>query len=231
VHLALVALIAGVVAVASIGALVPASAELAAQPRTGEARAELGGPAGAEPAVDPPPRSSLVALGALAFCCLVGEGAMADWSGVYLAGPAGASAGLAASGYAFFSAAMAVSRLTGDALATRIGGRRLVRGGAVLAATGLGAALAAGTSAPALAGLICMGAGLGSVMPLVVSAAARVATDPARAIATVSTVGYLGFLSGPPIIGLAAHAAGLRAALGLVALLTAAMLPLARELR
>jgi MFS family permease len=218
-HLELVALASAAVAIASIRALVPARIELAGA--AGEQAVRRAGV---------PARSGVVALGALAFCCLVGEGAMADWSGVYLAGPAGASAGLAASGYAFFSAAMAASRLAGDTLATRLGARRLVRGGATVGATGLAAALVAGTRGTALAGLLCMGAGLGSVMPLVVSAAARRSADPSRAIASVSTVGYLGFLGGPPMIGLAAQAAGLRIALGLVVLLAAAMIPLAREL-
>src|SRR5205814_2616493 len=87
-----------------------------------------------------PPRSLWV-LGLLAFCCLLAEGAAADWSAVYLHGPLGAGAGTAALGFTAFSVAMTVSRLLGDRLTLRAGPVRVVRAGALLATAGLGAAL------------------------------------------------------------------------------------------
>lgn len=163
------------------------------------------------------PTGVLFALGAIAFCIMMGEGAMADWIAVFLRRSIGAAEGVAAAGYATFSITMALGRMCGDALTSRWGPVRIVRYGAVLAACGLGVALVGGTTLLALAGVACVGAGYAIIVPLVFSAAGRANHgSPGVAIASVTTLGYLGFLVGPPLIGFAADLLGLRGALGLV---------------
>ena len=116
---------------------------------------------------------ALVGLSVLAACVMIGEGAMADWTPVYLATVIGTGPGLAASGYAVFSAAMMVCRLAGDRLTERVGRVRLVRLGTLLAAAGMSMALLLGTLPAALVGFACVGAGFSVAVPLVFSAAGR----------------------------------------------------------
>ncbi|MFI6478803.1 MFS transporter [Nonomuraea sp. NPDC050663] len=188
------------------GSVVTAAAALTARAalRTPPAPRRQGGPA---------PRGVLL-LGVLAFWCLVGEGAATDWSSVYLHDTLGSGPGLAAAGYAAFAVAMTAGRLAGDRLAVRLGPVRLVAGCALLAATGLGTALLAGHPAAAVAGFALFGAGLSCTVPQVFSAAGH--RDPAfagRALARVVSIGYLGFLAGPVIIGAIAEVTGLAVAL------------------
>ena len=184
--------------------------------------AGAGGPAFARPT------RALAGLGVVAFCVLLGEGAVADWGAVYLRNGLGTSAGFAAAGYAAFSLAMAVGRFAGDWLTARIGPVAIVRGGGVLVALGLGAALLADRPAAVLVGFAAVGAGLSCAFPVVLSAAGRdPGLAPGAALAAVSTAGYTGFLAGPPLIGFVAEWLGLRAGLGVVVLLGGAMVLLA----
>jgi fucose permease len=174
----------------------------------------------------------IVALGVLAFCILVGEGAMADWTAIYLRSVVGTSVGEAAVGYAVFSAFMAIGRLSGDPLCARLGPVWLVRSGALLAAAGLALAIAAQAKWAALAGFALVGAGYATIIPNTYSAAGRVPGVPrGNAIATVTTIGYFGFLTGPPIIGLTADRAGLRIGLAIVPLLALIAAALSRSLQ
>jgi Major Facilitator Superfamily len=174
-----------------------------------------------------PPRR-LAALGVVAFCGLFAEGAAADWSAVYLAGPLGAGAGLAALGFAAFSVSMACLRLVGDRLATRWGPVSLTRRGGLLAAGGLGLALVIGHPAAALAGFACMGSGLAAIVPVVFRAAGSLPGVPAASgIAALTTVGYSAFLAGPPAIGFTAELVGLPLALGIVVVLLGVLVLLA----
>jgi HAD superfamily hydrolase (TIGR01509 family) len=199
-HFAAVALALALVALVAGRRLLPRSA--CAGPRT--------------PVLVRPPRVLLL-LGAAAFFTLVAEGAAIDWSAVYLQSSLGTTAGVAALGYTAFSLAMVASRLSGDRLNERLGPAALARGGALLAAAGLAAALALGTTPAALAGFAAMGAGLGVVVPVLFRAGGSTpGVSAGVGIAAVSTVGWLGFLAGPPAIGVAADAVGLRTALGLV---------------
>jgi predicted MFS family arabinose efflux permease len=165
------------------------------------------------------PSRRLAALGVIAFCALLAEGAVFDWSGVYLATETAASAGLAPLGLAAFSLCMGVGRLLGDGAAARVGAAATTRAGALLAALGLGLAIARATPAAAIAGFALMGLGLSAVFPLTLRASGFQGEAPGPALAAVSTVGYAGFLLGPPAIGLLAEAADLRLALVLVGLL------------
>ena len=174
-----------------------------------------------------PPRV-LLALGAAAFCTLLAEGAAVDWSAVYLSRSLGAAAAVAALGYAGFSLAMAASRTVGDRLNARFGPVALARGGGLLAAAGLGLGLASGSTPAALVGFLAMGAGLGVVVPVLFRAGGSTpGVSAGVGVAAVSLIGWLGFLSGPPAIGFAASAVGLRAALGLVVLATLGLAVLA----
>ena len=176
-----------------------------------------------------PPRGLLL-LGAAAFFTLLAEGAAADWSAVYLSDSVGATATVAALGYTGFSLAMATSRTVGDRLNARLGPVALARGGGLLAATGLAFALIIGSTAAGLVGFVAMGAGLGVVVPLLFRAAGSTPGVAAGVgIAAVSTIGWLGFLAGPPTIGLAADRVGLQTALGLVVVAIAIVALLARR--
>jgi len=176
-----------------------------------------------------PPRGLLV-LGAAAFFTLLAEGAAADWSAVYLSDSLGATAAVAALGYAGFSLAMATSRTAGDRLTGRLGPAALASSGGLLAATGLALALAVASTPAALAGFAAMGAGLGVVVPVLFRAAGSSPGVPAGVgIAAVSTIGWLGFLAGPPAIGFAAGAVGLRNALVIVVVSTAMVALLSRN--
>lgn len=166
------------------------------------------------------PTRSLLGLGVLAFFALICEGAMADWSAVYLRNTLGTSATVAAIGYGAFTAAMVIGRLSGDWATARFRPERLIRIGGWLIVLGLGAGLAIGTPWSALAGFAAVGLGLASSFPVLLSVAGRAhATNPGVAVASVAMMGYTGFLVGPPLIGFIAQIAGLRAALGLLVLL------------
>jgi MFS family permease len=162
----------------------------------------------------------IIALGLLAFCCLLGEGAGGSWSAVYLRDNLGTSAGFAALGYAAFSVMMAVGRLFGDRLVARFGPARVVSACGLVAAVGLGAGLISAAPAGALIGFALFGAGLSCTFPQLLSAAGNIASLPSgRGIARVAGSGYLGFLCGPVLIGGCASLAGLRLALGVPVIL------------
>lgn len=164
--------------------------------------------------------SGVLTLGLLALCALVGEGAAADWSTVYLRDSLDSTEGFAAAAFAAFFVAMTAGRLTGDRLAARYGGVRLVRGCGLLAAAGLGTALLVSHPVAGVIGFGCLGAGLSCVAPQVFSAAGhRNPHRPAQAIARVASIGWLGFFAGPVLIGGAAEALGLPVALALPVLL------------
>lgn len=157
---------------------------------------------------------ALLLMAILAACSLLGEGSAEGWSAVYLHDNLGTSAGLAALGYAGFSVAMALGRLSGDRLNARIGAAALMRGCGLLAAAGLCLSLLSRQPATVIAGFALFGAGLSCSFPLLLSAAGEVDPDrPASGIARVAGSGYVGLLAGPPLIGGLAEVVGLRWAL------------------
>jgi MFS family permease len=163
----------------------------------------------------------VVLLGLLACCSLLCEGAANDWSAIYIQDTLGGTAGVAAAGFAVFSLAMTVGRFVADRVVTRIGAVTFLRGAGAIAGLGFGASLLWPAPVSALLGLGALGLGLAGVVPTLFSSAVRGQGNPAAAIATVSTIGYLGFLAGPPIVGVLATALGLRA--GLVTLIVLAL--------
>jgi MFS family permease len=170
-----------------------------------------------------PPRV-LLALGAVAFISLLSEGAVGDWSAVYIHKPLHSSQAIAALGYFAFSFMMVAGRLSGDRLTIRYGPVALIRTGGLLAAVSLTAALLIGNPVVAIIGFAGMGAGLAAVVPTVFRAAGtRPDVPPGIGLASVSLIGYFGFLVGPPLIGSINHFIGLPKALGVVALFMAAI--------
>ncbi|MGH3122880.1 MAG: MFS transporter, partial [Streptosporangiaceae bacterium] len=158
--------------------------------------------------------SRLTGLGLLALCCLIVEGAAANWSGVYLRENLGAPRGYAAAGFAGFSVAMAAGRMAGGRIAARCGPVNLVRGSGLLASAGLAAALGTHSPVGAVLGFAACGAGLSCTVPQFLSSAGH--ADPGRpggGIARVASLGYLGLVGGPALIGGCASLAGLPAAL------------------
>jgi fucose permease len=163
------------------------------------------------------PRGPLLGLGMLALCALLAEGAVGDWAAVYLRDYAGSSAEVAALGFAGFSLAMSAGRLLGDRVIRRYGGRAVLSAGGGVAAVLLAAGLLAGSPWVMLLGFAAVGLGLANAVPILFSAAGRIAdVPPSIGIAAMSTAGYCGFLLGPPVIGLVGERFGLGTGLGLV---------------
>jgi fucose permease len=174
----------------------------------------------------------LLVCGLIAFCAAVGEGAMADWSALYLTDSLDAGAGLAAMGYAAFAGAMAVGRFAGERAIRRLGSAGTLQLGCGATALALTAGLAAADAPTAIAAFAVAGLGVACVFPVVLSTAGR--ADPGSsgpAVALVSTIGYTGFLAGPPLIGFVAERTTLGWGLGVVALLAAVAAALAVRLR
>lgn len=158
------------------------------------------------------PARALLPLGALACCASIGEGAMGDWSGLYLHDYLGTTKGYAALGYAAFSVAMVLGRFFGDRVVERVGPATMVRVGGIVAAVGLGIATLINDPPAMLVGFAAIGLGLSAIYPLVFSAAGNHPTLPSgRAVAGTATIGYTGFLAGPPILGWIAQFTSLRA--------------------
>ena len=133
----------------------------------------------------------------------VAEGAMNDWSALYLKEIAHASAHVAPLGIAVVSVMMVLARLFADGWRARWGDGRIVRVGSLLAGAGLALALLAGGVVPALIGFACMGLGIAAVTPCVYVAAAH---QGSQALALVAAMGTTGLLAGPPVIGFVANA-------------------------
>ena len=137
----------------------------------------------------------------------VTEGAMNDWSALYLKDVARSPAEVVPLGIAVVSVMMVIARMLADGWRTRFGDGRVVAVGSAVAAAGLASAIAAGGTIPALAGFACVGAGMAAVTPCIYAAAAR--QGPA-ALALIATTGTIGLLLGPAMIGFINNACGLR---------------------
>jgi MFS family permease len=167
--------------------------------------------------------AALFALSAIGFCIFLSEGAIADWTAVYLRQVLHAGPGLAPVGYAVFSGAMASFRFMGDWITLRIGRTSTIRWGGALAAAGLTFALIAQSPYWALLGFGAAGAGFSSIIPLVFAAGGRIrGVSEGAGVATVSGMGYVGFLVGPPAIGFLSELTSLRVGLFLLVLLSGA---------
>ncbi|NOE34692.1 MFS transporter [Ruegeria sp. HKCCD7318] len=178
------------------------------------------------------PSGILVLVGFTALCGALGEGAVADWSAIYLRDITDATESVAALGYAVFSVTMVAFRLAGAVVITRFGPVATARFGGLCAAVGVFAVVSAVTPLPVLAGFALMGVGYAVIMPLAFSrAASDPEVPPGQAIASVATLGYGGLLIGPPLIGFLAELFGLRLAFSVLLPLAALIIVLAGALR
>jgi MFS family permease len=176
----------------------------------------------------------LLVLGVLCGIAFVVEGGIENWSALFLENELDASPAVSGLGPGFFAAAMVAGRLLGQWLETRVGDRQLLTGGALAAAGGLALVATAPAVPLALLGFALGGAGISVAAPTTFGAAGRGASDAERgsAVASVTTIAYLGFLLGPPLIGAVSGAVDLRVGLGVlagIALLLAAASSTARE--
>jgi len=166
------------------------------------------------------PDRPLLNLGLLAFCCMVCEGTMNDWSGIYFSKEIHAPKEFVTMGYVAFLSCMTTGRFTGDWLINRFGNRKILITSGLFIAIGSNL-IAIATKIPiAITGFMICGFGVSCIMPFVFSNAGKNSTmKTGSAIVAVSTIGYLGFLTGPPLIGYLSSMIGLRYTFSAISLL------------
>jgi len=170
------------------------------------------------------PDRFILNLGLIAFCSMLCEGAMADWSGVYFQNIVKAPTAFITLGYVAFTAAMATGRFLGDSMVTKLGIKKLLQLSATFISTGLFISILFPYMVTSVIGFLLVGLGVSSVVPLIYSQAGKSGTmQPGLALAAVSSISFLGFLIGPPLIGFVAEAAGLRLSFAVIAVI--GMLP------
>jgi MFS family permease len=163
------------------------------------------------------PTAAMVGIGIIAFCSMLGEGAMADWSTNYMENFAKASIGLAPIGLSAFAAAMTIGRVFGDSARLKYGDKKLMVGCGLISSVGLAIAILFVEPVAVITGFFIVGTGLSVIVPIAYSVAGGAKGLPSGVgIAMVTTVGYTGFFFGPPIIGFLADFVTLRFALLLV---------------
>ena len=162
------------------------------------------------------PTRATFGLGALCFLALMVEGSVADWAGIFTKERFAVDAAMAAFGFAFYQGGMSLSRFAGDGLRQKFGAVNMVVASALLAAVGMGCALLAPNLVLAFVGYAVGGIGIGNIAPVLFAGGGRLEPDaPGRGIAAVVSMGYAGFLAGPPVIGFVAQFSNLQMALGL----------------
>jgi MFS family permease len=177
------------------------------------------------------PDKTILLYGLIAFGSMVCEGTMFDWSGVYFQNAVAAPAQWVTLGYLLFMGAMATGRFISDRFTTRFGIKPVLQASGALIATGLMISVIFPYIIPAGIGFLMVGLGVSSVIPLIYSAAGRSKTmNPGVALAAVSTIGFIGFLLGPPLIGSIAQIASLRWSFTLIACLGLLITVLAKKM-
>jgi MFS family permease len=194
--------------------LVCAIALLKAAPHLIDYGTEPSGPAFAVP------RGIVLFIGLLCFTVFLTEGAMLDWSAVFLTAERGVETSYAGLGYAVFATTMTIGRLTGDPVVRRLGATRIVMIGGLCASAGLALATMVPTWQAALIGYALVGAGCANIVPVCYSAVGRQKTMPENiAVPAITTLGYGGILLGPAAIGFVAHASSLDVAFVILAVM------------
>ena len=171
------------------------------------------------------PRGKVLMLALVCMAAFLAEGAMLDWSALYMHRVGGIEMSAAGLGYTLFVIAMAISRLTGDALVKKYGARTVLYGGLVLNISTLVAMVLVPDPAVLFASLFVMGLGVANVAPILISSASNVrGVDPTAAITTVTTVGYGGLMAGPALLGFIAQHWSLQGSFVFIAVLLTAVL-------
>jgi MFS family permease len=178
------------------------------------------------------PDKSILNFGLIAFCAMICEGAMSDWSGIYFAKVVKPGAAWVTVGFTAYVCTMATGRFVGDWVVYRLGMKKMLQLRGVLTASGLLLAVFIPKFITATIGFLMVGAGVSSVIPMIYSAVGKSKImSPGVAIAAVSTIGYLGFLFGPPFIGFIAQVTNLRISFGLIAVMGTMIAVIASRIR
>lgn len=178
------------------------------------------------------PDRALLLLGAICFCCALCEGAMADWSSLYYKEALRETERVSTTGYTAFALMMALGRLVGDRFTGKLGYKKILMIDSLLIAAGLSLAILIPMPLLIIIGFGFVGLGVATIIPIVYSLAGKSKTmATSAALAAVSTIGFTGFLVGPPVIGFIAHEITLRWALSLVLVLGIVIFFLARKVK
>jgi len=170
------------------------------------------------------PHGIVLFIGLMCFIVFLTEGAVLDWSAVFLASERGIDTAYAGLGYAAFALTMTAGRLTGDAIVRRLGATKVIVFGGLTAAVGLALATFATTWEAALVGYALVGAGCSNIVPVLYTAVGKQTVMPESiAVPAITTLGYAGILAGPAVIGFVAHGSSLSFAFGLMAVLLVAV--------
>jgi MFS family permease len=170
------------------------------------------------------PHGIVLFIGLMCFIVFLTEGAVLDWSAVFLASERGIDTAYAGLGYAAFALTMTAGRLTGDVIVRRLGATKVIVLGGLTAAVGLALATFAPTWEAALAGYALVGAGCSNIVPVLYTAVGKQTVMPESiAVPAITTLGYAGILAGPAVIGFVAHGSSLSFAFGLMAVLLVAV--------
>jgi len=178
------------------------------------------------------PHGIVLLLGAVCFIVFLAEGAVLDWSAVYLTEYRGLSEARGGLGFACFAATMTLGRLTGDRIVARLGQQRVVFTGALVAAAGILLTVWGGSWELALVGYALVGMGCANIVPVMFSAIGRQTAMPqVLAVPAVTTLGYMGVLAGPASIGGIAHHSSLAVAFIVVAIAMLAVAAVSKLIR
>lgn len=170
------------------------------------------------------PGAAVVPLGLIAFCCMTGEGSMADWSAIYMNKVVGADKAFSAVAFGVYATGMTLGRIFGDYLTWKLGKRQLMIYDSLLTISGLAIALAYISPLTTLPGFFMVGLGVSTIVPIVFSTAGNMeGVHPSAGIAMATSIGYAGFFIAPPVIGFLADHFGLRIGLGFTLTLFVAM--------
>jgi predicted MFS family arabinose efflux permease len=165
------------------------------------------------------PHGVVLFIGVLCFVAFLTEGAVLDWSAVFLTSARGMETSYAGVGYAAFALTMTIGRLTGDRIVQRFGGANVIVFGGLCAALGFTLAALAPFWQPALLGYALVGVGCSNVVPVLFTSVGRQTVMPEHvAVPAITTLGYAGILAGPAVIGFVAHAASLPTAFLMLAI-------------
>src|SRR5471030_872558 len=174
----------------------------------------------AKPATKPRPNFRLILMAAMAMICFMAEGAVLDWGGVFLTQDRGLAVEHAGWGFAVFAITMSLMRLAGDAVVSALGRQRVLIFGSILGIAGYLMVVALPGWNLSLLGFALVGAGAANIVPVLITLAGQEKVMPVNmSVAMVATLGYLGVLGGPAIIGYIAHLSSLAVAFSAVAIL------------
>lgn len=166
------------------------------------------------------PDKFLIKFSVIAFVSMACENTMYDWSGIYFEKAVHSSKSTATAAFVFYMVAMTSGRFLGDKLVTRIGIKRILFYSGILISTGLLIAVLLPYTVPAIIGFVFTGLGVSCIVPLIYSLASKsTSMSSARALASISTISYLGFLIVPPMVGFIAEAAGIRFSFAVIAMM------------